>query len=147
MNLQNIKDQHVKRPTKRPTTSKFCLCWTTVVGDNSSSIICVYARCFVQCYRAHYASTVLFCGADKAAFYTQYIYVGRDSSVSIATRYGLEGPGVESRWGRDFLHPFRPDLGPTQPPMQWVPGLFPRGKAAGAWRWPPPYLAPRLKKE
>jgi len=26
-------------------------------------------------------------------------YVGRDSSVGIATRYGLEGPGIESRWG------------------------------------------------
>ena len=28
---------------------------------------------------------------------TSYI-VGRDSSVGIATRYGLDGPGVESRW-------------------------------------------------
>ena len=26
---------------------------------------------------------------------------------------------------------------PTQPPIQLVPSLFPRGKAAGAWRWPP----------
>jgi hypothetical protein len=24
--------------------------------------------------------------------------VGRDSSVGIATRYGLDGPGIESRW-------------------------------------------------
>ena len=29
---------------------------------------------------------------------------GRDSSVGIATRYGLNGPGIESRWGRDFPH-------------------------------------------
>jgi hypothetical protein len=49
--------------------------------------------------------------------------VGRDSSVGIATRYGLDGPGIESRWGRDFPHPSRPALGPTQPPIQWVPGL------------------------
>ena len=24
---------------------------------------------------------------------------GRDSSVGMATRYGLDGPGIESRWG------------------------------------------------
>ena len=56
--------------------------------------------------------------------------VGRDSVVGIATRYGLYGPGIESRWGRDFSQPSRPVLGPTQPPIQWVPGLLPR---AGAW--------------
>jgi hypothetical protein len=30
----------------------------------------------------------------------------------------------------------RPDLGPTQPPIQWVLGFFPRGKAAEAWSRP-----------
>jgi len=27
------------------------------------------------------------------------VNMGRDSVVGIATRYGLNGPGVESRWG------------------------------------------------
>jgi len=49
--------------------------------------------------------------------------VGQHSSVGIATGYGLEGPGIESRWGRDFLHMSRQALGLTQPPVQWVPGL------------------------
>jgi len=31
--------------------------------------------------------------------------------------------GIESRWGRDFLHPFRPAQEPTQPPIQWIPCL------------------------
>jgi hypothetical protein len=46
------------------------------------------------------------------------------SSVGIATDYGLNGPGIESGWGRDFSHMSRPALGPTQPPVQ--PG-FSRG--------------------
>jgi len=59
---------------------------------------------------------------------------GRDSSVYIATRYGPEGPGIESRWRRDFPHPSRPTVRPTQPPVQWVPGLSPGGKETGTWR-------------
>ena len=63
---------------------------------------------------------------------------GWDSSVGIATRYGVDGPGIESRWGRDFPHPSRPALGPTQPSAQWVPGLSPGVKRPGRGADPPP---------
>jgi hypothetical protein len=38
---------------------------------------------------------------------------GRDSAVGIATRYGLDVPGIEFQWVRDFRHPSRPTLAPT----------------------------------
>jgi hypothetical protein len=48
---------------------------------------------------------------------------GPGSSDGIATDYGLDGAGIEPRWCRDFAHLYRPALGPTQSPEQWVPGL------------------------
>jgi hypothetical protein len=49
--------------------------------------------------------------------------VGQHSSDSIATGYVLEGPGIESRWGRDLPHLSKEALGLTQPLVQWVPDL------------------------
>jgi hypothetical protein len=48
---------------------------------------------------------------------------GPGSVVGIVTACGLDGPGIESRWGRYFLHQSRSALRSTQPPVQWVPDL------------------------
>jgi len=52
------------------------------------------------------------------------ITCGSGSSVGIATSHGLDGPGIDSRWGGgEIFRQFRPVLEPIQPPVQWVPGL------------------------
>jgi hypothetical protein len=74
------------------------------------------------------------------------LYVGRDSSVGVATRYGLDGPRIEFRWGSRFSSP-----------VQVCPGAHPASYTRGTAffpgvKWPdrgidhPPQLSPMLKK-
>jgi hypothetical protein len=50
---------------------------------------------------------------------------GPGSSVGIATDYGLDGPGIESRWGRDlFAH------------VQTGPGAHPASSTMGTGSFP-----------
>ena len=51
-----------------------------------------------------------------------FIHVGRNSSLDTATRYGLDGTGIESRKGARF-----------SATVQAGPGAL----ATGAWRSPP----------
>ena len=62
---------------------------------------------------------------------------GRDSSVSIVTRYGQDGPGIESWWGGEIFRT-RPDR-PCGLPRLLYNGYrdFHGGKAAVALCWPP----------
>jgi hypothetical protein len=70
----------------------------------------------------------------------------RDSSVGIVTRYGLEGPGIESRWGEIF-RTYADWL--RVPPRLLYKGyrVFPGGKGGrGVMQTTHPLLVPRLRK-
>ena len=74
---------------------------------------------------------------------------GHDSSVVIASRYGLDGPGIESLsvGGARFSAPVQTCPGAHPASCTMGTGSFPGGKAAGAWCWPPtPGLASGLWK-
>ena len=57
--------------------------------------------------------------------------MGRVSLVSIATRYGMDGPGIESRWGLRFSAPVQ--IGPGVHPASYTmgTGYFPGVKRPG----------------
>ena len=66
----------------------------------------------------------------------------RDSAVGIATRYGMNGPGIESRWGAIFSAPVH--VGPEAHPAVYTMGTgsFPGVKRPGLGvDHPPPYSA------
>jgi hypothetical protein len=73
--------------------------------------------------------------------------MSRDIVVIIATRYALDGPGIESQWRRDLPHTSRPVLGPTRPPIRWVLGLSRGRSGRGVALTTHPYLALRLNEE
>ena len=75
---------------------------------------------------------------------TVYSCMGRDSSVGRAPRYGLDGPGINSRLG---------DIFRTRPGRPWGPPnllyngnrVFPGVKAAGAWIYHPTPSSTKVK--
>ena len=87
------------------------------------------------------------CRGIPLLYFYVVLFVGRDGAFVVATGYGLDGPEIKSRCERDFPHPYRPILGPTQPPTEWIPDHFLEVKRPRRGVNIHPHLAPRLKKE
>jgi hypothetical protein len=58
--------------------------------------------------------------------------VGRNSAVGIATHYGLDGSGIESRWGARFSAPVQTGPGAHPACCMMGTGSLQGLKAAGA---------------
>ena len=58
-------------------------------------------------------------------------FVGRDSSVGIAPGYGLNGPGIESRWGARFSVLVQTGPGAHSASYTMSTGPFPEVKRPG----------------
>ena len=106
-----------------------------LVGLRTYQHPCTYAYLyqtrFMYCYIAVYTRIPL-CAPFYIFLYTFLYLCGPDSAVGIATRSGLDGPGIEFRSGRNFPHASRPALIPTPTLPQWVAGLS-QGKVTGSW--------------
>jgi len=61
-----------------------------------------------------------------------FITSGSGSSFGVRTDYGLEGPGIESRWARVFS-PFQTGPGAHPVSSKMGSGSFPGVEVAGAW--------------
>jgi hypothetical protein len=65
-----------------------------------------YIRTYVHTHIRTYVHTYIH------TYIHTYYTLGRDSSVGIATRYGLDGPGFECQWG---------DISRSRPDRPWGP--------------------------
>jgi len=85
----------------------------------------------------------LFSLLKQVVFRIRYLGV---RGLGLRSRYMATGWtvwGIESWWRRDFQHPSRPSLSPTEPLTQWVPRIKQPGRGVDH----PPHLAPMINKE
>jgi len=99
-----------------------------------------------SCFRNKYSCSILFFYLVRIKHYAYTSACGPGSSVGIATGYDLDGPEIESRWGRDFSQLSRRALGLTHGTRGTV--SFPGVKSGrGVTLTRHPLLVPLVVKE
>ena len=72
--------------------------------------------------------------------------MGRDSSVGVVTCYGLDGPGIETRWGARFSAPVQTGSGAHPVSYTMGTGSFPGVKWPGHGVDHPPPSSTKVKE-
>jgi hypothetical protein len=72
--------------------------------------------------------------------------MGRNSSAGIATRYGLNNPGIESRWGARFSAPVQTGPEARRASYTMGTGTFPGLKRPGRGVDHPPSYSDEAKE-
>ena len=84
---------------------------------------------------------------EGTLFYTTLKYiVGQDSAVGIASRYGLDGPGIESLWWATFSAPVQTGPGAHPASCTMGTGSVPRVKQPGRGVDHPPPSSAEVKE-
>jgi hypothetical protein len=129
----------------------FCLTFPLFIPAHFIHRVCVYPEHAITEYNTQYP------GVDRnfiphafslLMFFSHVLptWLSRGSSVNIVSGYGLDDRAVEVRSAAEardfFLWPLsRPALGPTQLPVQWVPGVK---RGGGVTLTTHPHSVPRL---
>jgi hypothetical protein len=118
---------------------------------NDPIIVQIHSRCSLSYDRSVASSKVRSPQGAIECFLFQFLVPSlflrsRYSSVGIATRYGLEGPGIESRWGEIF-HTYPGRLRGPPSPLYNGYRVFSGGKGGrSVMLTTHPLLVPRLRK-
>ena len=117
--------------------------------SDMTRIIVGYLGTGCNAIQIHFSKPGVLLGNTRANINTSFSSqtVGRDSSVGIATHYGQDGPGIQSRCWARFSAPIQTCPGAHPACYTRGSGCFPTVKRPGLVVEHPLHLASRLRKE